>query len=435
MKKLIEGTELLSRVPDCSAAKSFPVIPMAKGMILDDSCFPLLLMGNMGTGKSFQLKLIMDYVMRYCLPRGDNAVIFCAKPELLVYARPGDVVVDVFSTDIASCWSIYCEMAASEHPEMTAREIAAAIFGDTEKRTSQPFFPQAARHIMLNSLLFLYSHAVETGTPFSNADICDFLEHTPIWGSDERPGWMELAEAHPDYFGMVRQYIGEEGGEQGKGVLSELHTHLSDTLRGSFATENGVFSAIKSLKRGGQRIFLYYDYAKAGHSTLTVLKLMLDLLLKQAMDIEAQHKTWFFLDEASLLPKSDSLMDCLSLGRDPGSNGTGGVRIVMALQSARLMERHYTPTEAQLLLSLFPNLICLRVQDSSSRKLFAERFGKAHYLFACAGVGDRIHQFDSFEDVVNDTHFAKLRRQGQAIVSLPTLCAAPFFYDGYQKER
>lgn len=434
MKKLIEGLELLPRIPDDARGSAFPVIALGNGLTLDDSCFPLLLLGNMGTGKSWLLKRVMNVVLEQCLPRGDNAVIFCAKPELLAYAQKGDVIVDVFNTDPSSCWSICGELAASGHPEMTAREISAAIFSDTEKRTSQPFFPQAARHLTQNSMVFLYRHAVDSKKPFSNADLCDFLENTPVRALNGRPGWMEIAEKRPADFGMLKSYIGG-GGEQGKGVLSELHTHLSSILQGSFASENGTFSAISSLKQGGRRIFLYYDYARAGHSTLTVLKLMLDLLLKQAMDMSSNHKTWFFLDEASLLDRSETLMDCLSLGRDPGSNGKGGVRIVMALQSARLMEHHYSPEDAQILLSLFPNLICLRVQDSSSRKLFSERFGKAHYLFHFPVAGGRPHTFESFEDVVNDSHFSMLRRQGQAIVSLPSLCASPFFYDGYRKER
>lgn len=45
----------------------------------------------------------------------------------------------------------------------------------------------------------------------------------------------------------------------------------------------------------------------------------------------SRHKTWFFLDEGSLLPRSNVLMDALSLGVDPGINGISGVRIIMAL--------------------------------------------------------------------------------------------------------
>ena len=51
------------------------------------------------------------------------------------------------------------------------------------------------------------------------------------------------------------------------------------------------------------------------------------------------HKTWFLLDEGSQL-KSQVLVDALSLGRDPTGNGKAGIRVLMALQSAKLMTRH-----------------------------------------------------------------------------------------------
>ena len=152
---------------------------------------------------------------------------------------------------------------------------------------------------------------------------------------------------------MIRDYLGE-GSEQGLGCLSELRTLISRTLFGCFAAENGKFSAVNALQKGGKRIFLYYDYANSGHSTLSVLHIILDLLLKQAMRADSNHKTWFFLDEASLIPKSNVLIDALSLARDPGSNGKGGVRVIMALQSARLMTHQYSKEEAEILLSLFP---------------------------------------------------------------------------------
>lgn len=436
MKKLVEGMEILPQVPQCPVTGAAPVVRLPKGLVLDDkTCWqsPTLILGNVGCGKTTLLKAIRTPIMQYAYASGDNTVTFCAKPEMLAGVRPGDPVIQITSRDAASCWNLFRELDASDAPLLTLREISSMLFQNAEEKTMQPFFPQAARDIFYQTCRYLYDFGKRQGIPITNADLVEFLETTPIMGTEEVPGWLDLAASQPHYFGMIRDYLGN-GNDQGLGVLSELRTLISNTLYGSFASPNGTFSAMEALRNGGAHIYLYYDYANAGHSTLQVQQLLLDLLLKNAMRADAAHKTWFFLDEASLLPKSNVLPDALSLGRDPGSNEKGGVRLIMVLQSARLMTRHYTREEAETLLSLFPNVICMRVADPMSRAVVKERYGKSHYQYSYAGVGEKIHHTDSFEEVISDYHFSRLTK-GQAIISMPGVCDAPFLYDGYQKER
>lgn len=412
-----------------------PSVCLRHNLILDDrNCFesPTLIVGNVGTGKTSIMKDIMDPILEYCERKGDNAVIFCPKPDMLCFRRKGDPVISIKSRAPSSCWNIFAEMGASDDPELTLREISTELFADVEEKSTQVFFPQAARDIFYQTCRYMYDYSIANGIVFSNADLVNFLETTPIDSINDTPGWIELASKYPKYFGMIRDYIGN-GSDQGLGCLSELRTLISRTLFGSFAAEDGRFSALDSLQGGRQRIFLFYDYANSGHSTLSVFHIIIDLLLKQAMRTDSIQKTWFFLDEGSLLPNSNVLIDALSLGRDPGCNGIGGVRIIMALQSARLMTRHYTKEEAETLLSLFPNIIALRVSDSMSRSILSDRYGKAHYQYSYAGIGDKIHYHDSIEDVVSDYHFSQITKKGQAIISMPGLSNHPFFYDGYRE--
>lgn len=437
MKKLIEGNELLLHVPTCKTTERGPSVYLEHNLILDDgNCFesPLLIEGSVGAGKTTLIKQIIDPVLKYADMVRDNVVIFCAKPDMLCYARPDDPVISICSDKIESCWNVFAEMESSDHPYMTLREIVTELFADSEKKTMQPFFPQAARDIFYQTCRFMYDYAKKKNVSFSNADIVEFLETTPIHSTQDIPGWIELASMYPNYFGMLRDYIGD-GTEQGMGCLSELRTLISRTLFGCFAAENGAFSAIDALKQGGKRIFLHYDYANSGHSTLPVFHIIIDLLLKQSMNSKSIHKTWFFLDEASLLPKSDVLFDALSFGRDPATNNKGGVRIIMALQSARLMTRYYTQQEAETLLSLFPNVIAMKVYDSMSRSVVSERYGKAHYQYSYAGIGEKTHYHDSVEDVVSDYHFSQIMKKGQAIISMPGVSDHPFIYDGYKEKH
>ena len=437
MKQLLEGNELLFEVPDCHATGKAPVVHLANGLTLDeDNCFysPTLIIGAVGTGKSTLMKKCKKSILQEAKQNGDNVVIFCAKPEMLEDAEDGDPIISITSKNPDSCWNIFLEMANSDNPYITLREISETLFAEAREKTTQIFFPNAARDLFHGTCRYLFDYGRENDIQFTNADLVEFLTTTPIHGTPDCPGWLDLADRLPEYFGAARVYIGDYESEEGKGVLSELRTLVSSVLYESFASE-GTFSAIGSMNKEGVKIYLYYDYANAGFSSLTVMKIILELLLKASMKTDRKHKTWFLLDEFSLLPKiRHTLTDALSLGRDPGSNGKGGVRIIAAIQSAQLMCNHYTPTEAKTLLSLFPNMICLRVMDEMSREIISSRYGKAHYLYTIGGIGDKTNNIYSVENVISDTHFSMITKKGQTICSLPAISSHPFFFDGYRKE-
>ncbi len=434
MKHLISGNELSDCVPSkCNRTGKEPVVQLQNHLVLDDgNCFeaPTLVLGNVGTGKTSFLLEVADEVFSFAEKSHDNIVCFCAKPEMLRYARPGDIVISTTSTDPQSCWNIFEELNAAKDPELTLREIAMELFSDAEEKTMQPFFPQAARDIFFKTCkyMFDYSRFVDKNARYSNSDLVEFLER-PIYGTDELPGWIDYENSEPNYFGMLRDYLGEAS-EQGFACIAELRTLISRVFYGSFASDNGTFSAIKALKGGGARIFLYLNYGDSANGALQIFQVLLDLLLKTSMQSDMTHKTWFLLDEGSQL-KSQVLVDALSLGRDPTGNGKSGVRIIMALQSAKLMTRHYTQQEAEVLLSLFPNVISFRVSDSFSRAILAERYGKALYNYTYPNMTTNGNHC-IVEDVISDYEFSKLIKKGQAIMSIPGVSEQPFFYDGYQ---
>ena len=160
---------------------------------------------------------------------------------------------------------------------------------------------------------------------------------------------------------------------------------------------------------------------------------LLDLMLQQSMSPTLNHKVWFLLDEFSLLPKVESLTDFLSFARDPsGDNGRSGARIIAAVQSVQLLTRHYSEAEAKTLMSLFPNLITMRVMDPMSRAAFADRYGTARVIYRYMGEGNRPVTTDCEQKVVTDADFSQLMKPGQAVMSLPAVSQDPFIYDGFR---
>lgn len=172
---------------------------------------------------------------------------------------------------------------------------------------------------------------------------------------------------------------------------------------------------------------MYYDYANASEACIKIFKTILNLLLKHSVDQQNGHRTWFILDEFSLLPKT-SIADAMSLGR------SAGFRLIAALQSAQLMSRHYKEEEAKTLLSLFPNIICLKVQDSLSRSILSDRYGECLCSYSFTAPMQKIVQHAEYRPVVADYDFSQIYQKGNAICSIPNLSTAPFYYHGYRKE-
>ena len=440
MKRLLEGQQLQRTVPP-TAGRVEPVVRLPGGLTLDDrSCwqYPTMLVGNVGSGKSTLMEQIRRPVLAHADRVQDTVVIFAAKPDVLRCRRPGDPVISVSATDPASCWNIFRELDVSDTPDLTLREIAGALFAEQKKKTTQIFFPEAAQEVFYQTARFMWDFARSKNLPVSNAELAESLTRTPLfaedasrYGKNGNGSWEELAERYPAYFSGTRDFLGD-GGAQGLGVLSEARTMLSRLFIGSFASANGTFSALQAIRQGGKRVFILYEPDKA-RTALPLFRLLLDLMLQQSMSPTLNHKVWFLLDEFSLLPKVESLTDALSFGRDPsGGNGCGGVRIIAAVQSVQLLTRHYSEAEAKTLMSLFPNLITMRVMDPMSRAAFADRYGTARMIYRYMGEGNRPVTTDCEQKVVTDADFSQLMKPGQALMSLPAVSPEPFIYDGFR---
>lgn len=432
MKRLLlDGPELRRDIPPAPVTRAEPVVRLRSGLTLDDcSCwqYPTMLVGSVGSGKSTLLDQIQQPVLAHAAKAGDTVVIFAAKPDVLRYRRPGDPVISVSASDPGSRWDIFAELNHAANPMLMLREISSSLFAEQRKQSTQVFFPDAAQELFYQSARFMFEAGQKKKIHISNAELIDFLTHTPINGKD---GWIDLADRYPAYFSCVRDFIGE-GSTQGQGVLSELRTMISKVFIESFATNNGMFSGIGAIRQGGKRVFLLYEPDKA-RTALPLYKLILDLMMQQSLDAALRHKTWFILDEFSLLPQQDCLLDVLSFGRDPSGSGQAGVRVIAAIQSAQLLTHHYTATEAKTLLSLFPNLITFRVMDSLSREVFSDRYGTAQVQYRHMGENGTPVSTNAEEKVISDAVFSKLlTKPGQAFMSLPGVCSEPFYYDGWR---
>lgn len=438
MKKLIEGVEILPTPPIRETAKSSGLqIPLAQGLVLTDEVIrsPTFVQGAVSSGKSFFLHKIEDSVTAFAEKNGDTCVFFVTKPDALSYRRKGDYLISFSNDEASSCWNVFEEMRCSDDPYAMAREIAGNLFREAKKKTNNRFFPQSAQEIFYQVLVFLCDCGQLLGYSPSNEDLVEFITTTRVASQPEIPGWIELASRHPQYFACILDYIGNSvhvDSSQGLGVLGELRSDvISEMFVGCFA-RRGSFSVRKAMRESGKRIFVQFDFIHAPHASLALIGVIMDLIYKESLRPDRTQKTYIFLDEVHLLPKSPYLVDLLSFGRDPSGQGRGGARVFAAAQSAMLFTNHYTELEARTLLSLFPNVVSFRVSDPMSRAVISDRYGEARFQETLIGAGGK-PQLESFtEKVVSDYQFSKVTGVGSAIISMPEISGEPFLYNGFE---
>lgn len=425
IKHTLEGLSILQSPPQLQGRLRAPVVRLNDGLIMDDSVFecPTLVMGQVGSGKTYLMEEIMTPILKNAEDMNENVFIFCAKKDLLKFKRPQDIVISVDSAAPNSCWNIIKEVAVSRNPELTARDIAKSLTKD-QRSDLQPFFENSCNDLLFNAIMAVYEDGLKKGITYANWHLFDFLDKVSL-NRDAEISWYDVARTRPR-FAHILDYLGD-GLDQGYGIISEIRTLIHECFWGSFCSDKGQFSAIDALKSGGKRIFLYYDHANGSEASIKVFKTILNLLLKHSVDEENGRRTWFFLDEFSLLPET-GIIDSMSLGRG------AGFRLFACIQSAQLMTRRYKEDDAKALLSLFPNIICLKVQDAMSRSILSDRYGESLTLYSFNAPMQKVIQHAEHRKVVADYDFTMIQKKGDALMSIPNLSDAPFFYHGFRKE-
>ena len=262
IKHTLEGLSILQSPPQLQGGLRAPVVRLNDGLVLDDSVFecPTLIMGPVGSGKTYMMEEIMTPILRTAEEMNENVFIFCAKKDLLKFKRPQDIVISVDATVPNACWNIIKEVAVSKNPELTARDIAKSLTKD-QRSDLQPFFENSCNDLLFNAIMAVYEDGLKKGITYTNWHLFDFLDKVSL-NRDAEVSWYDIARTRPERFAHILDYLGD-GLDQGYGIISEIRTLIHECFWGSFCSDKGQFSAIDALKSGGKRIFLYNTEAPA----------------------------------------------------------------------------------------------------------------------------------------------------------------------------
>ena len=374
-----------------------------------------LLIGSTGCGKTTLLNKMISQIQNN-MTSDDVMIIFDSKGDFYSRfgKRKGTVLLGNSSQYYSDSvrWSIFKEICAdgweNRNIITNSQEICKDLFADREKRTNNPFFPNAARDLLASLLIFL----IRTGENditfrkdfFYNDELKRILDCSNV---DQLLTYLSYDEDARS----VASYI-EGNSEQSKGVLAEMYSVIRDIFIGVFA-EHGTFSIRNFVRnKGGKTLFVEYDLS-IGQTLTPMYRLLFDLALKEALGRHNKEgNVYLILDEFRLLPHLQHIDDGVNFGRSLG------VKVLAGIQNVEQLFETYNENRGRSILAGFSNLFMFHNDDPSTLKYLTQRSGNNVVLDEYQDIKGQIAEGrPRVAHTIEDWDIISLE-QGEAIVSL-----------------
>lgn len=334
----------------------------------------MLLLGSTGCGKTTTFIRIVDQLQKQ-MTKDDVMIIFDTKGD---YASRTHIIGDKLflgNSDVyrpvSARWNLFREILIDGYSDETVnaniQEICRSLFTEREKRTNNPFFPNAARDLLASVILSVIRTGYQMDAQFrrdqfNNRALADLL-------NSSKPDKLDYILSFDKDLNSVRSYIAGKG-DQAAGVLAEMYSVVREVLTGVFA-DKGDFSVRDFVRKKNRKtLFIEYDLS-LGASLTPIYRLIIDLALKEALGRKApQGNVYLICDEFRLLPYLYHIDDGVNFGRSLG------VKIIAGLQSIQQLFEVYQESRGLNIAAGFSTIIAYHSTDPSTLDYISKAFGQ-----------------------------------------------------------
>ena len=385
----------------------------------------IMYLGGIGTGKTNAFFHIVKQLDQR-LNQNDIMIIFDTKGDFYhEFYRPGDVVISNDETATGenglNYWNIFNEIEYGPHMTESVLEISKSLFAEQCKKTTQIFFPNAAKDLFMACLL----HFIRSKPPKerTNKNLIHYINSTPA--SELK----EMLNSYDDLRALC-SYIEKSDSAQTQGVLSVLQQTVREIFVGNFAKTGTL--ALKSLvrKKGGRKVFIEYDLS-IGMMLSPVYSLMFDMAIKEALGRKrSAGNVYFITDEFRLLPNLEHVDDAVNFGRSLG------IKFMIGIQNVEQIYECYGEERARSIMSGFLTSISFRVNDAKSREYIQQIYGKNQKVerYIPLNQSKGIVETQREANVVEDWDVSNLLI-GQAIIGFPNCEPFIFRFEEYKGKK
>ena len=382
-EQIIYGESIAYQCPGPSPEAKFAIpgtIPAGNAGVwaIDEGLLSrhMLMLGAIGAGKSNATYHLIQK-LRSSMTTNDVMFIFDTKGDYYnQFYRKGDIVIsnDERATDgvRANYWNLFREITIDDRHLENAVEVVKSIFAEKLERSSQPFFPNAAKDLLRALIMYIIRNKQQFPAGGDNAMLLEALQTV-----DPR-AFVDLLKSAKDTKAMV-PYIEDLSSGQTQGVLSELQQGTTDVLIGNFARQGTLSMRELVRQKGGRVVFIEYDLS-IGSVLGPIYQLLFDLAIKEALSRRKNEGNVFFIiDEFRLLPKLTHIDDGVNFGRSLGA------KFIIGVQNVEQVFHVYGEELARSMLSGFSTTVSFRLNDYKSREFVKD----------LAGANGRVTSYES----------------------------------------
>ena len=335
----------------------------------------ILILGGTGCGKTNVFNFFIQQ-LKNKMTTEDVMLIFDTKGDFFTkFYRTNDIVI-ANSRRYAQCalkWNIYKEILVDgwddDEVYNNTYEITYSLFKEAIEKTTQQFFPNAARDL-LTAILIAHIRLGKDDMNFkkkffNNKVLKQYLDSLTV----DKIRRLLNRNVFPD-LSSVLMYLGDGANDQALGVLAELQNVSHQIFMGAFA-DDGRFSVRNFVReKGGKTLFIEYDLS-IGDTLAPIYRLIFDLGLKEAMGRnKSSGNVYLLCDEFKLLPNLKHIENGVNFGRGLG------VKIIAGLQSIEQLYEVYGESRGRNIASGFSTVISFKSNDTVTREFVSDLYGK-----------------------------------------------------------
>lgn len=343
----------------------------------DHFCF----IGSTGSGKTVLIRRLIQSVFPNKIGSGDRAIVYDVKNDMLpiLHAAVGkDGLVKTLNPFDARCfaWDMAQDITEPAH----AIEFASILI-PPEKNSSQPFFSDAARHLLAGVITaFIYiDRKLERRWTFRDVMFVMFnqeLLRTVLLATTETKAIAEL------YFGNEKTT---------KDIMSTVATKLASFRLISALwdyrlqqDESAKISLTEWLKKGFVLVLgnSHTNQASVDAINRVIFKRASQLILDQPEPPRGSKKinrTWMILDEFVRIGKLDGIVQLTTEGRSKGAC------VVLGFQDINGVRAVYEKEVAEEIIGQCSNLAILKIQSPETAQWTSDFIGLVREIITTGG--------------------------------------------------
>ncbi|MEO9523013.1 type IV secretion system DNA-binding domain-containing protein [Marinobacter alexandrii] len=311
----------------------------------------LFVYGQQGSGKSVVIKPIVEQI----IDRQDKVLIYDQKREYTALFGGKNAVLVSPTDKRGFVWDIGKDV---ETPEQ------AKLFADCliESRGGEEFWFQGARIILTGCVIA----AIRQSEHWGWADLRDVLDK-PI---------AEIKRLFERYYPEGVKLV-EEDSKTTQGFMTIIGSQLAwiSDLSKLWPKDSKRRFSVRSWvnNKSAKKVLLIANDPLNSAVSAPLCNAIVTLSTRHVLSLgdSARRRIWFCLDELGNLPRCDALLQLMSLGRSKGAC------VVAGTQSTSQLVTIYGESQTETLLTLFANIICLRLGASGkSASRAGESFGR-----------------------------------------------------------